>query len=63
MAHRLSDDLLKRAASKDKQMHIVEGSNHMKLYDVRKYVDEAVSVLGTFFKKHLASAALGVAAE
>jgi len=52
----MSDDLLNRAASKDKHMHIVEGSNHMKLYDVPKYVDEAVSVLGPFFKKHLMSA-------
>ena len=25
----------------------------MKLYDVPKYVDEAVSVLGPFFKTHL----------
>jgi hypothetical protein len=35
--------LLKRAVSK--HIHVVEGSNHMKLYDVPKYVDEAVSVL------------------
>jgi len=52
----MSDDLLKRAASKDKHMHVVEGSNHMKLYDMPKYVDEAVSVLEPFFKKHLMSA-------
>lgn len=55
----MSDDLLKRAASKDKHMHIVQGSNHMKLYDVPKYVDEAASVLGTFFKKHLMGASAG----
>jgi hypothetical protein len=29
----------------DKSFHVVEGSNHMQLYDVPKYVDEAVSVL------------------
>jgi uncharacterized protein len=52
----MSDDLLKRAASKDKHMHIVEGSNHMKLYDVPKYIDEAVSVLGPFFENQLISA-------
>lgn len=52
----MSDDLLKRAASRDKHMHIVRGSNHMKLYDVEKYVDEAVSVLVPFFKNHLATA-------
>lgn len=49
----MSDDLLKRAASKDKRMHIVQGSNHMKLYDVTKYVDEAVSVLAPFFERIL----------
>ena len=49
----MSDDLLARAASKDKTLHVVEGSNHMKLYDVPKYVDEAASVLGAFFKKVL----------
>jgi fermentation-respiration switch protein FrsA (DUF1100 family) len=49
----MSDDLYKRAASKDKNFHIVEGSNHMSLYDVPKYVDEAVSVLAPFFKKNL----------
>jgi hypothetical protein len=49
----MSDDLFKRAASKDKHLHIVQGSNHMKLYDVPKYVDEAVSVLGPFFERIL----------
>jgi uncharacterized protein len=49
----MSDDLLKRAASKDMQLYVVKGANHMKLYDVPKYVDEAVSVLGPFFKTHL----------
>lgn len=49
----MSDDLRKRAASKDKNMHIVEGANHMSLYDVPKYVEEAVSVLASFFKSNL----------
>lgn len=49
----MSDDLYKRAASKDKKFHVVEGANHMSLYDVPKYVDEAVSVLVPFFKKNL----------
>lgn len=49
----MSDDLYKRAASKDKNFHVVEGSNHMSLYDVPKYVDEAVAVLAPFFKKNL----------
>jgi hypothetical protein len=41
----MSDDLFKRAASKDKHVHVLQGSNHMQLYDVPKYVDEAVSCL------------------
>ncbi|MFD1559460.1 alpha/beta hydrolase [Paraburkholderia silviterrae] len=50
----MSDDLFARAASKDKQFHVVEGANHMSLYDVPKYVDEAVSVLAPFFQRTLA---------
>ena len=46
----MSDDLYRRAASKDKKFHVVEGSNHMQVYYVPKYVDEAVSVLAPFFK-------------
>lgn len=32
----------------------------MQLYDVPKYVDEAVSVLAPFFKSNLAAGASGV---
>ncbi|KIC94244.1 alpha/beta hydrolase [Flavihumibacter solisilvae] len=49
----MSDDLFNRVASNDKDFHIVEGANHMSLYDVTKYVDEAVSVLADFFNKNL----------
>ena len=49
----MSDDLIARAASKDKAIHIVEGANHMSLYDIPQYVDEAVSVLAPFFQKNL----------
>jgi fermentation-respiration switch protein FrsA (DUF1100 family) len=49
----MSDDLYHRAASTDKKSHVAEGSNHMQLYDVPKYVDEAVSVLASFFKSKL----------
>lgn len=55
----MSDDLLRRAASKDKHLHVVQGSNHMKLYDVPKYVDEAASVLGPFFDRVLEPAKTG----
>ncbi|GAQ26493.1 alpha/beta hydrolase [Ralstonia insidiosa] len=49
----MSDDLFQRAASQDKHFHVVEGANHMSLYDVTKYVDEAVSVLAPFFARTL----------
>jgi uncharacterized protein len=49
----MSDDLYKRAASKDKHLHVVEGSNHMSLYDVPKYVDEAAAKLASFFNATL----------
>jgi len=49
----MSDDLLARAASTDKTLHVVEGANHMSLYDVSKYVDEAVSKLAPFFQAKL----------
>ena len=49
----MSDDLIARAASKDKHLHVVEGADHMDLYDVPKYVDEAVSQLAPFFNAKL----------
>lgn len=49
----MSDDLFNRAASKDKNLHVVEGANHMSLYDIPKYVDEAVTVLAVFFSRIL----------
>ena len=49
----MSEDLLARAASTDKTLHVVEGANHMSLYDVPQYVDDAVSVLAPFFQNKL----------
>ncbi|RDI53604.1 alpha/beta hydrolase [Microvirga subterranea] len=49
----MSDDLFDRAASKDKSFHIVEGANHMELYDGQQFVNEAVSVLAPFFQQKL----------
>jgi hypothetical protein len=49
----MSDDLLARAASGDKQMHVIDGANHMSLYDQQPYVDEAVAVLARFFQSRL----------
>jgi hypothetical protein len=55
----MSDDLYKRAASIRKNFHVVEGANHMSLYDLPKYVDEAVSVLAPFFLSSLEELAGG----
>ncbi|MDV7612446.1 alpha/beta hydrolase [Acinetobacter baumannii] len=49
----MSEDLIQRAASQDKTLHIVEGANHMELYDIPQYVNEASSVLADFFKMKL----------
>lgn len=49
----MSDDLMKRVASTEKKMHIVKGANHMSLYDVPNFVDEAVSELAPFFQKNI----------
>ena len=49
----MSEDLLERAASGDKTLHVVEGANHMSLYDVPRYVDEAVAQLAPFLLRTL----------
>ncbi|MDG2513571.1 alpha/beta hydrolase [Sphingobium yanoikuyae] len=52
----MSDDLYDRAASTDKAFHVVEGADHMDLYDGEAFVDEAVSVLAPFFTAKLTAA-------
>ncbi|MCG8611076.1 MAG: alpha/beta hydrolase [Pseudomonadales bacterium] len=49
----MSDDLMQRAASTDKAMHVVQGANHMDLYDGEAEIVEAISVLDPFFKRTL----------
>jgi len=49
----MSDDLFARVASEDKAFHVVEGANHMELYDGEKEVAEAVSKLAPFFADKL----------
>ena len=49
----MSDDLMERAASGDKTMHIVEGANHMDMYDGESEISEAISVLAPFFNRTL----------
>ncbi|BFO67519.1 alpha/beta hydrolase [Chryseobacterium sp. KCF3-3] len=49
----MSDDLLKIAATSDKKKYIIEGANHMSLYDRENNVNEAVDQLVTFFSEKL----------
>jgi len=49
----MSEDLMARAASSDKTLCVIEGANHMSLYDVPVYVDQAVAQLGEFFNRTL----------
>ena len=49
----MSDDLMERAATADKQMHIVDGANHMSLYDGEAEIAEAIGVLAPFFSRTL----------
>ncbi|EJL6393523.1 alpha/beta hydrolase [Vibrio navarrensis] len=49
----MSDDLMERAASNDKQMHVVNGANHMELYDIEAPVSEATKALTAFFQRTL----------
>ncbi|MCF7500108.1 alpha/beta hydrolase [Pseudoalteromonas sp. L1] len=49
----MSDDLMARTASSSKNMHIVEGANHMDLYDGESEITEAISVLAPFFTSNL----------
>jgi len=53
----MSNDLYTRAASVKKNFHVVNGANHMSLYDVPQYVGDAVSVLAPFFTANLAASA------
>jgi fermentation-respiration switch protein FrsA (DUF1100 family) len=49
----MSDDLIKRAGSKRKELYIVKGANHMSMYDGERYIDEAILKLAPFFKESL----------
>ena len=49
----MSDNLMERAASTDKTMHIVDGANHMDLYDGQEEIESAISVLAPFFTRTL----------
>jgi uncharacterized protein len=48
-----SKELNKKAASKEKKLFIVKGATHMDLYDIPKYVNQAVEKMTIFFGKNL----------
>jgi uncharacterized protein len=52
----MSDDLLKRAASKDKKLYVVRGSNHMKFTTAQNTSTKRSRSLHHFFKKNLSAA-------
>ena len=49
----MSDDLMARAATSDKTMHVIDGANHMDLYDGEAEITNAISALETFFNRTL----------
>jgi fermentation-respiration switch protein FrsA (DUF1100 family) len=49
----ISEDLFRRAASKDKHLHIVPGASHIGMYDKPDLVSDAMAKLGPFFKTKL----------
>lgn len=46
-----SEDLYRRAAAKDKTLHLVEGATHIGMYDI--YVPQAIEQLAPFFQRTL----------
>lgn len=50
-----SQTILGKAASRVKDLHVVEGATHMSLYDTPNQMDEAMSRLGPFYKANLAA--------
>lgn len=46
-----SEDLYRRAAAKDKTLHLVEGATHIAMYDI--YVPQVIEALAPFFKRTL----------
>ena len=49
----MSDDLMARAATSDKTMHVIDGANHMDLYDSEAEITNAMRALETFFNRTL----------
>ena len=52
-------EIIRRAASKDKELVIIEGYSHYDLYDKPEPVSEVLAKLVPFFKKHVPSSCFG----
>jgi len=48
-----SQELIEKAASKDKELFIIKGATHMDLYDGKQYVPQVTKKLTEFFGKNL----------
>jgi fermentation-respiration switch protein FrsA (DUF1100 family) len=49
----MSEDLVRRSASLQKSIHMIEGATHMDLYDKPEYVTQVLGNLAPFFKANL----------
>lgn len=49
----VSDILMEKAASTDKKLVIIDGANHMQLYDKPEYFKQVVGSLSKFFTEKL----------
>lgn len=49
----VSDQLMEKAASADKKSVVIDGANHMELYDKPEYVRQAAAALSEFFTEKL----------
>jgi hypothetical protein len=48
-----SEDAFRRAASRDKKLHIIDGASHVDLYDKPEYVAQAMAKLTPFYNAKL----------
>lgn len=48
-----SKQLIERAASKDKELFIIEGATHVDMYDREQYVNQAIEKIAVFFNEKM----------
>lgn len=49
----VSERAINRAASKVKELYLIDGATHIDMYDRQPYVDEAIGKMTSFLKEHL----------